>query len=176
MSAQKALRHQDDEGHYAGFVSRLGAFVVDVCIIVLIFSVAGDVIEYLVNAVSDHHFTFSQIPIISIALLVVLSFAYCAYPLAMSGRTLGMTLLGLRVVRYDGSGLNAKHAIVRVLAFPLSILTLGIGLLLILLRRDRCALHDLIADTAVVYDWNLRQRGFHGLVEHRAETQKPLAR
>ena len=76
----------------------------------------------------------------------------------MSGRTLGMTLLGLRVVRDDGSGLDGKHAIVRVLAFPLSILTLGIGFLLILLRRDRCALHDLIADTAVVYDWNLRRR------------------
>ncbi len=175
MTAQIALRHQEDEGHYAGFVSRLGAFIVDVGIIVLIFAVAGDVIEYLVNAVSDHHFTFSQIPILSITLLVVLSFAYCAYPLAMSGRTLGMTLLGLRVVRDDGSGLNGKHAIVRVLAFPLSILTLGIGILLILLRRDRCALHDLIADTAVVYDWNSRQRGFHGVAEHHPETQKPIA-
>ena len=93
--------------------------------------------------------------ILSIALLVGLSFLYCAYPLAMSGRTLGMTLFGLRVVRDDGSGLNGRHAIVRVLAFPLSILTLGVGILLILLRRDRCALHDLIADTVVVYDRNM---------------------
>jgi len=159
VTVQIALRHQEDEGHYAGFVSRLGAFIVDVCIIVLIFAVAGDVIEYVVNAVSNQHFTFSQIPILSVALLVVFSFVYCAYPLAMSGRTLGMTLLGLRVVRDDGSVLDGKHAVVRVLAFPLSILTLGIGILLILLRRDRCALHDLIADTAVVYEWNLRRHG-----------------
>ena len=156
MTTQLAVRHQEDGGHYAGFVSRLGAFVVDVAIIILMFAVAGDTIEYLVNAVSDQHFTFSQIPIISVVLLVAVSFAYCAYPLAMSGRTLGMTLMGLRVVRDDGSRLGGKHAIVRVLAFPLSILTLGIGILLILLRRDRCALHDLIADTAVVYDLNLR--------------------
>ncbi len=159
MTTQIAIRHPEDEGHYAGFVSRLGGFIVDLCIIILIFAVAGATIEWLVNAVSDDHFSFSQIPILSIALLVAFSFVYCAYPLAMSGRTLGMTLLGLRVVRDDGSGLDGKHAIVRVLAFPLSILTLGIGFLLILLRGDRCALHDLIADTAVVYDWNLRQRG-----------------
>ncbi len=162
MTTQIALRHQEDEGHYAGFVSRLCAFIVDVCIIVLIFSVAGDAIEYFVNAVSDHHFSFSQIPILSVALLVAFSFLYCAYPLAMSGRTLGMTLLGLRVFRDDGSTLDGKHAVVRVLAFPLSILTLGIGILLILLRRDRCALHDLIAETAVVYDRNLPRRGIRG--------------
>ena len=119
MTTQTALRHEEDEGHYAGFVSRLGAFIVDVCIIILFFAVAGATIEWLVNAVSDDHFSFSQIPILSVVLLVVFSFAYCAYPLAMSGRTLGMTLLGLRVVREDGSGLDGKHAVVRVLAcFP----------------------------------------------------------
>ena len=36
---------------------------------------------------------------------------------------------------------------------PLSFLLFGIGLLLILIRKDRRALHDLIADTAEVYYW-----------------------
>ena len=48
------------------------------------------------------------------------------------------------------------HAIVRVLAFPLSFLLFGLGFVLILLRRDRRALHDLIASTAVVYAWDAR--------------------
>ena len=56
MTTQIAIRHQEDEGHYAGFVSRLGAFIVDVCIIILIFAVAGATIEWLVNAVSDRPF------------------------------------------------------------------------------------------------------------------------
>ena len=37
---------------------------------------------------------------------------------------------------------------------PLSFLLFGLGFLLILLRRDRRALHDLIASTAVVYAWD----------------------
>ncbi len=45
---------------------------------------------------------------------------------------------------------------IRVLALPLSFLLFGLGFLLILLRRDRRALHDLIARTAIVYAWDAR--------------------
>ena len=73
------------------------------------------------------------------------AFVYCAYPLSASGRTFGMAALGVRAVRADGRDLNTRQAIVRVLAFPLSFLLFGLGFILILLRRDRRALHDLIA-------------------------------
>ena len=43
-----------------------------------------------------------------------------------------------------------------MLAFPLSFLLFGLGFLLILVQRERRALHDLIAGTAVVYDWDAR--------------------
>ena len=43
-----------------------------------------------------------------------------------------------------------------MLVFPLSFLFFGIGFLPILVRRDRHALQDLIADTAVVYAWDAR--------------------
>ena len=45
---------------------------------------------------------------------------------------------------------------VRTLAFPLSFLLLGLGLTGILFQRDRRALHDVIAGTAVVYAWDAR--------------------
>jgi uncharacterized RDD family membrane protein YckC len=45
---------------------------------------------------------------------------------------------------------------VRTLAFPLSFLLLGLGFAGILLGRDRRALHDSIAGTAVVYAWDAR--------------------
>ena len=84
------------------------------------------------------------------------AFVYFAYPLAASGRTLGMAIVGVRAVRADGSDINGTHAVVRVLALPLSFLLFGLGFLLIVLRRDRRALHDLIASTAVVYAWDAR--------------------
>ena len=67
-----------------------------------------------------------------------------------------MAAVGLRAVRTDGGALGARRAILRVLAFPLSFLLFGFGFLLILLKRDRRALHDLVAGTAVVYGWDAR--------------------
>jgi uncharacterized RDD family membrane protein YckC len=141
------------EGRYAGFVTRTAGFVVDVVTIVVTIDIAGAVIEYLVSSISGETFTFSQLPILSIVAVAVWAFVYCAWPLAMSGRTFGMLLFGLRAVRTDGTRLDGRHAVLRVLAFPLSFLLFGVGFLLILLRRDRRALHDLIARTSVVYAW-----------------------
>ena len=45
---------------------------------------------------------------------------------------------------------------IRTLAFPLSFLLLGLGFTGILFQRDRRALHDMIAGTAVVYYWEAR--------------------
>jgi uncharacterized RDD family membrane protein YckC len=63
---------------------------------------------------------------------------------------------GLRVVRANGSPVRGHQAVLRVLALPLSFVTLGIGFLLIVLRRDHRALQDLVGGTAVVYGWDAR--------------------
>jgi uncharacterized RDD family membrane protein YckC len=144
------------QGHYAGFVTRFIAFLIDIFTIAVLFALAGNVIEYLVTAVRGDTFKLSDTPIASVTALVAWAFFYCAYPLAVSGRTFGMAVVGLLAVRKDGGDLGGKHAVIRVLAFPLSFLLFGIGFLLILLNRDRRALHDLIASSAVVYAWDAR--------------------
>ncbi len=144
------------QGHYAGFSSRLASFVIDVLAIVFLFDVAGRMVEYIVSAVSGKDFAVSEYPVGAAIGLAVWAFVYCAYPLALNGRTFGMAVAGVRAVRPDGSPLDARHAVYRVLAFPLSFLTLGIGFLMILSDRDRRALHDRVAKTAVVYAWDAR--------------------
>ena len=67
-----------------------------------------------------------------------------------------MAVLGLRVVRADGDGLDPWRGVVRALVFPLSFLFFGLGFLGILVQREHRALHDLIAGTAVVYAWDAR--------------------
>jgi uncharacterized RDD family membrane protein YckC len=144
------------QGHYAGIVTRLASFLVDAAVVVVIYALAGQVLEFLISSVAGDEFTFREHPFISSAGLVLWAFVYFAYPLAVSGRTFGMAMLGLRAVRRDGSDLDTRHAVIRVVAFPLSFLLLGFGFLLILLRRDRRALQDLIAKTAIVYSWDAR--------------------
>ena len=142
------------QGHYAGFSSRFASFVIDLLAVVFLFDVAGRMVEYIVSDLSGKQFTISKYPVAAAIALAVFAFVYCAYPLALNGRTFGMAVAGVRVVRPDGSPLDAKHALLRVVAFPLSFLTLGIGFLMILSNRDRRALHDVVAKTAVVYAWD----------------------
>jgi uncharacterized RDD family membrane protein YckC len=144
------------ENHYAGAVTRLAAFVIDVIVIATLFALFGHVVEFVTSVLLDDSFTVARGTLGSRIALAVWAFVYFAQPLAASGRTFGMAVGGIRVVRADGSDIDGWHAVVRVLALPLSFALFGLGLLLIVLRRDRRALHDLIASTAVVYAWDAR--------------------
>ena len=72
---------------------------------------------------------------------------------ARTGRTPGKALLRLAVVHAgpgSAAGIGLRAAFVRFLAWNLSGSLLGIGFLLVLFRKDRRALHDLLAGTRVV--------------------------
>jgi hypothetical protein len=74
-----------------------------------------------------------------------------------------MALLGVQVVRADGTRLHPWQGWVRSLTFPLGFLTLGLGFLGILVHREHRALYDLIAGTTVVYAWDARAARFRYL-------------
>jgi hypothetical protein len=92
---------------------------------------------------------------------------------AAAGRTPGMALLGLRVVRADGGELDPWRGVLRALVFPLSILLCGLGFVGILVQREHRALHDLLAGTAVVYSWDARATRFRFLAR-TAPRPRPL--
>ena len=146
----------DLEDTYAGAVTRFVALAIDLVVIGLLFSLGGLVVEYVLSVLLREPVRFAESSVASRIALLVWAFLYMAYPLAAAGRTLGMAIVGVRAVRADGRDLDGRHAVVRVLALPLSFLLFGLGFVLILLRRDRRALHDLIASTAVVYAWDAR--------------------
>ncbi len=144
------------QGHYAGFVTRFAAFALDVATVVTTFAIAAAVVEYTLGALAGTNLRLADAPVAADLLLPVWWLVYSAYPLAQVGRTFGMAVVGLRVVRADGSPLGVWRTVVRVLTFPLSFPFFGLGFALILLRRDRRAVHDLIAGSAVVYAWDAR--------------------
>ena len=144
------------EGHYAGVVTRLLAFVIDIVIIALAFTVGGHVAEYVLSVVLHRDVRLNESAVLPDVALAIWAFIYLAVPTGVSGRTCGMAAVGLRVVTADGRGFTARAAIVRTLALPLSFLLLCLGFALIGLRGARRALHDLIAGSAVVYAWDAR--------------------
>ena len=144
------------QGHYAGAVSRLVAFAADVGASWGLFTVGAAALTFTIQLVSGTKFSLSNYQIASLVAAVVWEFVYFAYQWALSGKTIGMALLGIRVVQTDGAAIGARQAVVRTLTLPLSFLLLGLGFLGILTNRDRHALHDRLAGTAVVYSWDAR--------------------
>lgn len=144
------------QGHFAGAASRFTAYVVDIGAASGVFVLAVAGVSLVVSVITGHSVSWSRANIIPEILYFVWLFVYFAYCWAASGKTFGMAMLGVRVVAADGADATARQAVVRTLALPLSFLLLGLGFIGILLQRDRRALHDLIAGTAVIYAWDAR--------------------
>jgi len=69
----------------------------------------------------------------------------------LAGATLGKFIAGLRIVDHKGRApIGLSRAFLRLAAYSVSSVTFGMGHLLILLRPDHRALHDLLAGTWVV--------------------------
>jgi uncharacterized RDD family membrane protein YckC len=144
------------QGHYAGAVTRLVAFAADIGAAWGLFTLGAAAVTFSVQLVTGQHFAISDYQIGSLVALAVWEFVYFAYQWTLGGRTIGMALLGIRVVKTDGSPIGAREAVIRTLALPLSFLLFGLGFLGILTNRDRHALHDRLAGTGVVYSWDAR--------------------
>lgn len=151
-----AAARESLQGRYAGFASRFAAYLADAGTSAGVFMLALVVVSFAVSVVTGKSVDWTRNDAwVGIAYLAWL-FIYFAYSWAASGKTFGMALLGVRVVRPDGTDAGARRAAVRTLALPLSFLLFGLGFLGIVLGRERRALHDVIAGTAVIYSWDAR--------------------
>jgi uncharacterized RDD family membrane protein YckC len=151
------------QGYYAGFISRLIAFSIDIAIIVVVLIFAG----WLLNAMStifqlgilESISTFFQIWVTSLIVLLF-SAGYYIFFWTLIGKTPGKILLGLRVVSRSGRPVTFWQALRRYVGYFLSAIALYIGYIWILLDNRRQGWHDKLADTFVVYDWDARPGSF----------------
>ena len=144
------------QGRDAGSVSRLAAYLIDLIVSSALFELALTAISFVSQIIAGRGISWHRGNIFVIIIYVIWQFVYFGAQWAGRGKTLGMTLLGVHVVRADGARLEPWRGWVRSLTFPLGFLTLGLGFLGILVQRRHRALYDLIAGTVVVYAWDAR--------------------
>lgn len=178
MKKPAARRAMAQQGHYAGALSRLLAYGADLGIISVIYAIAIAIIQFAINIATPWELDLKHGYAIVIAGQLAWSAFYLGASWVVYARTPGMSLFGLRIVRGDGSPLDPRHAVIRLIAFPLAFLTLGIGFLGIIFGRAHRALYDRIADTAVIYDWdaeaaNLRALASRGARRREIQMQAP---
>ncbi len=144
------------QGHYAGAVSRLVAFAIDIGAIWGLYVLGAGAVSLASQLVSGESLTLSSHQVVGGIVLVVWGFVYFAYQWTLNGKTIGMALFGLQVVQKDGSPVTGREAMLRTALLPFSFAFFGIGFLMVLVQRERRALHDLVARTAVIYAWDAR--------------------
>ena len=163
------------QGHYAGAVTRLAAFALDQTVATAVFAMGTAILAWALQLVSAGEIDWAPESWLTGLGFLIWLFVYYSYPWAVSGKTFGMSVLGIRVVRADGAPANVRNAVLRTLALPLSFLTLGIGFVPIVTGRHRRALHDHIAGTAVVYAWDARAARLRFLARQRATEEHVAA-
>ena len=136
----------------AGFWLRLLAFLIDAVIL----TVAGLGVDAGVGGAvalqGTDFWTFFKDSIFTWAMLIrmVMSVLYYTILIGAAGATVGKLVLGIRVVRKDGSKVGYARAFCRWLAYGISLLTLGLGFVWIAFNKDRRGVHDYLVGTKVI--------------------------
>jgi uncharacterized RDD family membrane protein YckC len=160
------------QGHYAGPVTRLLAYALDLLIISVVFTLSAAMVSLAVELATPWKLTLSDDSVLALVLYLGFCALYFGNSWVVFARTPAMSLMGLRICRADGSALDARHGLVRLLAFPLAFLTLGAGFLGIIFGRTHQAIYDRIADTAVIYDWDAEATRLRALAHRRVAGQQ----
>jgi uncharacterized RDD family membrane protein YckC len=112
-AAGQAAELVSSQGNYAGSVSRFLAYAVDLGVSTGLFTLALAAASFAVHVVTGHSVSWSRSNIVVAVIFAIWQFFYFGYSWAVGGRTFGMTVLGVRVVRADGNTLDPWRRIPR---------------------------------------------------------------
>ncbi len=126
-------------GAKAGFWIRVGAYLIDVVIVLVVGSILNSILG--VDPIAGAN-GLGQL--ISIVYFVVF------WSSTGGGQTLGMRILNLKVIKTDGSELTLVQAVIRYVGLIISAIPFGIGLIWVAFDADKQGWHDKIAGTYVV--------------------------
>ncbi len=161
----------DFKGYYAGFVTRLAAFIID-AVIVAVFSVSISWFVSITASMLQFEKLFTYIlsffpvgqnvynTIFEPAVLGVITFSavvlYHSFFWAVTGQTPGKMIMGIRVLTTKGERVPFWRAVLRYLGFFVSTAPFFIGFLWILVDERRQTFHDKLTGTLVIYTWSAR--------------------
>jgi len=152
-------------GHYAGFVSRLVAFVIDILLVSTAIGLMLLGMNLILNffnidiaALIAENTDISDLLIKIVGFLTGFGFTftvnlvYTTFFWMVAGKTIGKAVMGLQVIGPKGSRVTFWRAIKRYIGLWISAIPLFLGYFWVLFNDHRHAWHDIIAGTSVIYD------------------------
>jgi uncharacterized RDD family membrane protein YckC len=135
----------------APFALRCGALLIDYVLFALIMTLSTIVARLMGGGARMAGGTTEKLGIIITLIIAVLDLGVLA---GITGQSVGKWTTGLRIELLDGQVPGIGRALLRhFVGYPLSLLPLGLGFLIVIVSSNGRALHDLIAGTIVVRDY-----------------------
>jgi uncharacterized RDD family membrane protein YckC len=161
-------RDINQQGAFAGPVTRAVAYAIDGATLAGVFSLASAAVVWMLGVFVGHTVDVTDGNLLVMILFWIWAFLYFWLPWATSGKTFGMALAGIRVVRGDGTALPPGRAAIRTLVLPISFVVFGLGLVGIVVGKRHRAWHDMAADSVVVYAWDAKAARLRFLAKEQA--------
>lgn len=161
---QLPIRENSLMAYYAGFLSRLLAFALDIAFLAVFLSLGswllttvGQLLGFenlvtFIREISPFTFTFGTATVGLVGALVVVGYVLGLW--ILTGQTIGMMIMGLRVVDKNGGRLGFWRAILRLVGMFIAAFPFYLGFAWILVDNRRQGWQDKIGGTFVVYAWD----------------------
>ncbi|MCR5609299.1 MAG: RDD family protein [Lachnospiraceae bacterium] len=151
------MQCQDKTNYNAGFGVRFAAYMVDLLLVGIVTGIFRITIWSISLAYPDNIFNkeilFDKTGTAIIAYLISVIYFICST--YTSGRTIGKMIFKLKVVSLDEDGMNLWDICYReTIGRYLSTVIFHLGYLTIFINSNKQALHDLLADTKVVFEFS----------------------
>lgn len=145
-------------GAYAGFVTRLIAWIIDQLILIAITSTVVIVVSFVQDTFRINEWLGLQdwaetiMVIVAVVLVVSITLLYNFGLWMLTGQTVGKWIMGVRIVRTDGGRLHFGNCVRRQIGYYISAI-LFLGYLWVLVDNRRQGFHDKLSGSFVVYAW-----------------------
>ncbi len=140
----------------APFSLRCGAFLIDYIFLVFILAFSTLIARMLGGGSRSAGNSSETAGILAAIGVAILNLGLLA---GLTGRTIGKWATGMRIERLHGSGFGIGRAFLRhFIGYPLSLMALGLGFLIVAFSSRGRGLHDIIADTIVIREGPIKPR------------------
>ena len=128
----------------AGLLVRLLAMFYDSLLLLSALLIATALALMVTKGTLSYHNPFFR------TFLFLICFSFYAWFWLHGGQTLGMRAWRLRLQRFDGRAITVWQALLRFMVAIPSLAMGGLGLLWMLVDKDRLAVHDRISESTIV--------------------------
>lgn len=164
--------------HYCGLFSKGLALLIDWLLMMALFALVAIVVQEAYRRI-DQLFIKSEQKEQKLAeaddlwvVIVTMAawFLYFWFSVALPGQTVGMGIVGVRVVQVNGDrDVPWGRAAIRTAALWVVIFCWPVTIWIGIFRRDGRMPHDILACTGVIYKWNARMASIREKTKERAE-------